>query len=177
MRSFIAIDFNELKEHFQSLQKRIEIPSTKISLAKTFHLTLKFLGEVQPNTLLLIKDKLNSIKFTDFKLFTNAIGFFPSESMPRVIWIGLKPEDELIALQKSIDESLKDIFKLENNFKPHITLARVKSIEDKDIFCNSVSKFQTSPKSIHVKEFKLFKSTLTKQGATHESIAAYNSLP
>ena len=48
MRLFIAVDFNDLGDYFAKLQKLLP-KNAKLSLTKTFHVTLKFLGEVQPD--------------------------------------------------------------------------------------------------------------------------------
>ena len=121
MRLFIAIDFNELKEYFIGLQRQLP-SSAKISIVKSFHLTLKFLGDVQPNKADEIIDSLKSIKFRPFPVFPDSIGIFPTENYIRVVWVGLKPQVEIIELQKQVDESLIKLFKKEKDFEPHITL-------------------------------------------------------
>ncbi len=103
MRLFIAIDFNELKDCFNELQE--DLPK-KLSFTKTFHLTLKFLGEVRLNDADSIISILKNIKFEPFTVYLDSIGVFPNENNIRVIWVGLKPEEKIIALQNEIDKSL-----------------------------------------------------------------------
>lgn len=174
MRLFIAIDFNELKDYFFELQKHLP-KNAKLSLTKTFHITLKFLGEVQPDKVEEIISKLKTIKFEPFKTFLDSIGIFPSENYIRVVWIGLKPEDKVLELQKQIDESLSKLFKKEKDFKSHITLARVKYPEDKKQFLEQLKKIKVENKKIEIKDFRLMKSTLTPKGPIYEDLMVFSS--
>ena len=74
-----------------------------------------------------IKESLNNVKFKSFSVHLNDVDVFPNENYIRVIWIGLEPEENILELQKNIDESLKSLFRKEKDFKPHLTLARGRS--------------------------------------------------
>ncbi|MBS3114394.1 RNA 2',3'-cyclic phosphodiesterase [Candidatus Woesearchaeota archaeon] len=174
MRLFIAIDFNELRDYFVELQELLP-KNAKLSLTKTFHLTLKFLGEVQPDKVNTLIDSLKKIKFEPFNAFLDSIGIFPTENYIRVVWIGVKPEEKIIKIQKQIDELLKPIFKKENDFKAHITLARVKYIEDKKQFLQQLKNIKVENKKVEVRNFKLIKSTLTPKGPVYEDLAVFDS--
>ena len=174
MRLFIAIDFNEHKDYFIELQNILP-KNAKLSITKTFHITLKFLGEVQPDSSEKIINILKNIKFEPFSVFLDSIGIFPSENYIRVVWVGLKPEEKILELQKSIDELLKPLFKKEKEFKAHITLARVKYPEDKKQFLEQLKKIKVENKKIEIKDFRLIKSTLTPQGPIYEDLAVFNS--
>ena len=102
------------------------------------------------------------------------MGIFPSESYIRVIWVGLKPEKCILDLQKDIDEKLKKLFKKEKNFKSHLTLARVKYIDDKKSFINKLKNIKIDDKKINIDNFKLIKSTLTGKGPIYEDICIFN---
>lgn len=173
MRLFIAIGFNELKDYFIEVQELL--PSdARLSLTKTFHLTLKFLGEVQPDKVEKIVNSLERIKFEKFPVHLDSIGIFPTENYIRVVWIGLKPEDKIIELQKQIDESLKQLFKKEKYFKAHITIARVKYPEDKKSFVEEIKKMNVENKKILVKNFRLVKSTLIRECPVYEDLGIFN---
>ncbi len=169
MRLFIAIDLDN-EDYFKNIQKQIDSENTKINLTKTYHLTLKFLGEVNDNLTTKIKESLNKIKFDDFKIKTSKIGIFPNENFIRVVWVGLEPEDKIIELQKKVDYTLKDIFKQEKSFKPHLTLARVKFVKDKTEFISDLKKIKVEEREFEVKNIKLIKSTLTGEGPVYEDI-------
>lgn len=174
MRLFIAADFSGLKDYFLELQKLLP-KSARLSLTKSFHITFKFLGEAQPDKAEDIINKLKTIKFGRFAVFLDSIGVFPTENYIRVVWIGVKPEDKVLELQKNIDESLKPLFKKEKDFKAHITLARVKYPEDKKQFLEELKKIKIENKKIEVKDFRLIKSTLSPKGAVYEDLAVFNS--
>ncbi len=172
MRLFIAIDFNELRDYFIELQQLLP-KNAKLSFTKTFHLTLKFLGEVQPDKVNKTINILKNIKLGHFSAFTDSIGIFPTENYIRVVWAGLKPEDKILELQKNIDESLKSLFKKEKDFKAHITLARVKYPEDKKQFLEQLRKIKVENKKIEVKDFRLVRSDLTPKGPVYEDLEVF----
>ena len=174
MRLFIAIDFSELRDYFLELQKQLP-KNAKLSLTKSFHLTLKFLGEVQPDKVEDVTETLKIIKFSQFNVFLDTVGIFPSENYIRVVWVGLKPEDKILELQESIDASLKPLFKKEKDFKAHITLARVKFPEDKKQFVEELKKIKVKDKKIEIKDFRLMKSTLTPKEPVYEDLAVFSS--
>lgn len=172
MRLFIAIDFNNLKDYFQELQNQLP-KNAKVSLTRTFHLTLKFLGEVQPNIVEDIAKSLRYVNFEPFTVFLGSIGIFPSENYIRVVWVGLKPEEKILELQKNIDEYLKEYFKKEKDFKAHITLARVKYPEDKKSFVEQLKKIEVESKKFEIKDFRLIKSTLTPKMPIYEDLGVF----
>ena len=173
MRLFIAIDFNELKDYFLGLQGLLP-KNAKLSLTRTFHITLKFLGEVQPDNVDGVIKILKKIKLEGFSVLLGSIGIFPTENYIRVVWVGLKPEDKIMELQNKIDESLKLLFRKEKDFKAHITLARVKYPEDKKEFLVELKKIKVENKKIEIKDFRLVKSTLSPKGAIYENLAVFN---
>lgn len=173
MRLFIAIDFNELKDYFVYLQTQLP-KNAKLSLTKAFHITLKFLGEVQPDKAEKIVAILKKIECVAFSVFLDSIGIFPTENYIRVVWVGIKPEDKILELQKNVDELLNPMFKKEKDFKAHITIARVKYPEDKKAFLEGLKKIKVENKKIDVKIFKLIKSTLSRQGPIYEDLAVFD---
>lgn len=173
MRLFIAIDFSELKNYFINLQKLL--PDAKLSPAKSFHITLKFLGEVLPDKIDVVIEKLKMIKFSHFNVFLDAIGVFPSENSIRVVWVGVKPEEKILELQKQVDDALFQLFRKEKDFKAHVTLARIKYIDDKKGFLERLRNVKVDAKKTEVNGFKLIKSALTQKGAVYEDLAVFNS--
>ncbi len=174
MRLFIAIDISELKDYFIELQRLLP-KNAKLSLTKSFHLTLKFLGEIQPSKADEIVNILKDIKFEKLDVFLDSIGIFPTENYIRVVWVGLKPEDMILDLQKRIDDSLKDLFKKEKDFKAHITLARVKYPEDKKSFVEQIKKIKVENKKIKIRDYRLVKSTLTPEGPVYEDLEVFSA--
>ena len=173
MRLFIAIDFDSLKNYFIELQELLP-RNAKLSLTKSFHITLKFLGEVHPNDIENIISELKKIKFRHFSVSLDSIGIFPTENYIRVIWIGIKPEDEILMLQRQIDDLLGKMFKKEKDFQAHITIARVKFPEDKKAFVGQIRKINVENRKIEIRDFRLVQSTLTAKGPVYEDLAVFN---
>ena len=175
MRLFVAIDLEELKDYFAEIQKQIPSDIAKLKPVKSFHLTLKFLGESDKTEE--IKHALSKTEFDQFKLkLAKKLGVFPSEGYIKVIWIGLEGDDELKSLQRQIEEGLEH-FHLRKDFEftPHLTLARVKFISNKPEFLKKLKDIEIEPKEVLIKEFKLIKSELTREGPIYTELGAFKS--
>ena len=173
MRLFIAVEFEELAGYFKQLQEKI--PEAKATFPKQFHLTLKFLGEIPDDKVEEIKQKLRQVKFNPFKLKLTNTGIFPNEKFIRVVWVGLGDSNNVLDLQQKIEDSLQGSFKRDDRFSPHITLARIKFIDnDKKMeFVKAINAIKVEPKEIAVKNFKLVKSILTKEGPIYEDLEVF----
>jgi len=173
MRLFVAIDLDN-EDYFKQIQG--QLPEAKATYPKAFHLTLKFLGETDKQDEII--KALENITFKPFRLKTTEIGVFPSESYIRVVWLGLEDNDDLKKLQEDIEKALEGFnFKKDFDFKAHITLARIKFIrqEDKKDFVKSLKEIKFVEKEFEVKEFKLIKSELTRQGPIYEDVANFKT--
>lgn len=88
---------------------------------------------------------------------------------------GIEEIRELMRLHNSIDESLKSFsFKKDYNFHPHITLARVKRIRDRNQFIKRLEKTSLNPITSKINSFILYNSTLTPSGPVHEIVKEFN---
>ena len=175
IRAFIAIDLSEeIQLRLEEVQKnyRAQLDSIPIRwvAAENIHLTLKFLGETTPKQAEQIQKALQKIKFKQFTINLDGTGMFPNEKKPRVLWVGIKPENELCELQKKIDETLKGLVKPEENYIPHITLARIKKPK-------KLPELDVKQMSTTVKEFKLYESKIQLKGTEHKTLKNYPLLP
>ncbi|MBU5678950.1 MAG: RNA 2',3'-cyclic phosphodiesterase [Candidatus Aenigmatarchaeota archaeon] len=167
MRCFVAIDIpNELVEKIEKIQKEIE--SNNIKLAKDFHITLKFLGELEENKINEIVSDLEKIKENRFEIEIKNLGAFPNEKYIRVLWLGCN-SSKLIELARKVRNCLKD-FGNKEKFTPHITIARIKGKLQNNIY-NFISKYKNvEVGKFEVREFKLKRSTLTPAGAIYNDL-------
>lgn len=177
MRLFIAFEASEeAAAQLLGAQKQLQADDAKLNFTKSFHLTLKFLGEVTPAKAEEVKKRLEQVQFKPFKASLDGTGVFPSEKMIRVAWVGIEPHDIICELQKKIDEALTGLFPKETRFEPHITLARVKTVKDKKQFAEQVKNLKLEPISFEVKAFKLIESKLQgKEGPLYTDIAVYQA--
>ncbi|CAB3288339.1 RNA 2',3'-cyclic phosphodiesterase [Methanocaldococcus lauensis] len=170
MRLFIAIDIpEELKEKIATFQKQIKMKGIKLVEKENLHITVKFLGDVDENLLSKILDLDLSIKPIKIKL--NQLNVFPNMNYIRVIWIGAYGEN-LIKIFEDVDKKLANLgFKKEREYVPHLTIGRVKFIENKKQLKNKIEKFKDIDfGEFEAKKLKLYKSTLTPSGPIYEVI-------
>ena len=87
--------------------------------------------------------------------------------------MGLEPAEELTSLHKKIDEAIGKEYPDDHKFTPHITLARVRLINDKKGFVERIKKIKVAEKKFMVNEFKLKKSTLARPNPVYEDVAEF----
>jgi len=174
MRCFVAVDLpEEIKKELTRLQQLIKDTGVKASFTREPHLTLKFLGELTPQKTEFVKERLRNCKFKKSTVELADFGVFSSENYIRVVWIGIRPEESVIKLQKQVDEVLQKDFKKEKDFKVHITLARIKYIDDKEKFLQMLKSLSAEKVRFEINEFKLKRSTLTEEGPVYEDLEVY----
>jgi 2'-5' RNA ligase len=96
------------------------------------------------------------------------IGAFPHLKNPRVIWIGLLDEKEvLIPFQKRMEAELEEIeFEPEDRpFQAHLTLGRVKSSRGRDELVARIERYREEEfGDFRVEKVTLFRSDLRPTG-------------
>ena len=97
-----------------------------------FHVTLKFLGYVEPERLEAVARGVEAAVrgIGPFEVELAEVGAFPKITRPSVVWVGVtRGGQEMISLADRIDREMAKIgFERENRpFSPHITVGRVKS--------------------------------------------------
>ena len=170
MRCFIGINLpsTAIKE-IERLQNIIEPHFIgKITESKNLHLTLKFLGEIDNDTLKKVKKKLFLIKFQPFELYIDKLGVF-SKKFVKIVWVKVFN----VPLQQLIDNSLADIFEKEWRFMGHITIARIKNLKNKNSFLELINKTKVNKIVFMIKEFYLKESILQKEGPVYKVISRY----
>jgi 2'-5' RNA ligase len=137
-RLFIAISLPEnVKDEIEKAQNELRsaLPGDSVRWTKRtqFHLTLKFLGDVEARRAEELAESLRRAcgSFAAVQLHAARIGFFPPRGFPRVIWVGLEDAGgELPALQKAIEHAVAGFTheKAEEKFSGHVTLGRARNI-------------------------------------------------
>ncbi len=136
---------------------------------QNIHVTLKFLGETEDGEIpgiCSLLEKRASVT-TSFDLRLAGIGIFGSSYAPKVIWAGIEPYSELVAVMKNIHGDLQSIgFEADRqNLVPHLTLGRIKNLEDRLIFRRTIDLYKaisSSPESMN--EAILYESILRGEG-------------
>ncbi len=177
MRLFVALDLDErVKGYLYDLQRNVSVEGAKISFSSGFHVTLKFLGEVDTGSLTMIKSELRKVGFESFKAKTSGVGFFKKNNKIRVVWAGIEPKEEIKMLQEKIDDSLYKVgFEKNRKFHSHVTLARVKYLKDKNKFIDNLKSMEKKEINFRVSSFVLFRSRLTRQGPIYEVLEKFKA--
>jgi len=181
MRVFIAIPLAaELRAKLSSLQRefrRLPLEATWVREAG-FHVTLKFLGEVEPTQIPPIVACMidTAHYYPPFELALIGVGVFPHESRPRVLWVGIQDETGVLAqLQHALEERLTQIgYGTEDSpFTAHLTLARVKYVPRRGEFIACVYRHrEVTLGHLQVDHLELLESQLHPGGARYSTIKA-----
>lgn len=177
LRCFIALELpleiqNELAQTVAAL-KRAEA-DVKWVEPDNVHLTLKFLGEIPHPKVLQIGIALNALageKAIPSRLA--ALGAFPNQHRPRVIWAGLDSgREQLNALQSKVEAIMSSLgFQREaRDFSPHLTLGRVRSQRNLTALRESMEAIRPEPLSFAFRQLILMKSTLTPSGSIYQPV-------
>ena len=168
MRVFVAVEISskQIINSIKQLQKKINI-NAKPTKSENLHFTLQFLGEVSDEKVSQIIKVLHTIEFSSFDISLKGLGIFPRSNTPRIIWIGIRNEDErqkLIELTKKVRKTLKGIgFSAEKSSKPHITIFRIK--KNTGDITEELNQFNTIEFGVQkITSIKLKKSELTPDG-------------
>ena len=149
------------------------------------HLTLKFLGETDPDRIPGIQNKLTEAlaPFVPFRLSSSSVGVFPDTKSPRVLWVGLKDEkNALNTLQAAIEKALETVGfpREQRSFSPHLTLARMKSPFGGKELKNELDAVNQEGIDSHpfdVGAIYLYESQLTPKGSIYTVLANFKLNP
>lgn len=140
------------------------------------HITVKFLGDVKESLIPTIQERLRKIKRGPMHAHLGKLNLFKSEksNTPRMIYLSVISPD-LAEFARQIDDALADLFEPEKrSFVSHLTVARIKQIDDYDILKDLLDSFKIEPISFDIDSFALKESVLTSDGPVHTDILRYN---
>ena len=138
-----------------------------------FHITLKFIGEIESFRLEDVRAALENIKtFEAFNIELDYIGAFPNLNAPRVLWLsGDRGASELAKIARLVNDVLYDEAEIDRDdkkFKAHLTLARLKESRLPE---ELVRRLGNVPKlSWSCGELVLMKSVLTPKGPIYTQL-------
>jgi 2'-5' RNA ligase len=145
-----------------------------------YHMTLKFLGDVEQDRLNEVAEAAVSVapRIHPFRLAYGGFGGFPSLSRPRVIFYELEEgHGELAGLAGALEGALERIgFPRERRpFRAHLTLARIKRPLPPEVrnLLSAVPPLPGTP-SQQVDSFVLMRSHLRRSGAVYEEIERFD---
>ena len=176
MRTFIAVEPpDKLRQAMGDLCRDISshFPGVRWAEPRNIHLTLRFLGEIDPADLDPLARALEEAAAGagQFGLTPEKVGFFGSRHSPRVVWLGLGEQPKLKDLAGSVESSLQQagFGRADKPFRGHLTLARIrrplKNLPDWERINRGLP---SAWPDWNVSEVHIIKSTLTPQGPVYE---------
>ena len=178
IRTFIAFEvLPVIISLLQKVQQELKLLKLRVRWVRpeNIHLTLKFLGDIDPGGI----DKIGAamaeavIGSSPLKLAVSGIGVFPGTKRPRVIWLGLGGDiRSLLALQSRLEEKLVGVGfpKDKRSFKAHLTLGRIKQAANPAVIRQMISEYASlSSDEFTCNQVILFKSDLKPSGAVHSN--------
>ncbi|OFX24260.1 MAG: 2'-5' RNA ligase [Bacteroidetes bacterium GWA2_31_9b] len=180
-RAFIALKISLTKESEKIfIEIKSKLKGEKINWVdnQNMHITLFFLGETEEKQISEIGRKLQDIvrEIKPFVFICKGLGVFKNINDPRVIWIGIKKSDDLNFLKQKVDMLMHNFgFEIEShNFKPHLTLGRIKHVKNKAILAELIEKYsEYTFQDVSVNEGIFYESILTSQGAIYKKIQTF----
>ena len=180
MRTFIAIAIpDDCKKLLDRLQHPLRDSGADVRWTSidNIHLTLKFLGEVDPATIPGLVERLGGVVAPQvrFSLRLHGVGGFPDLRHPRVIWCGIEGDIErLKLLQAGIESACAQAgFPVEPRpFQPHLTLGRVRGKRNLHRLLDCIRMIDDHEGTFEVREIGLYQSTLTPHGSIYKMLAA-----
>jgi len=127
MRLFVALSLpDEIAARLLLLQHGVT--GARWQTREQFHLTLRFIGEVDGRVLRDIDDMLSGIHEPRLLLELRGVGEFGRDK-PHALWTGVEPNDALLHLQRKIERAVQQagLAPEKKKYNPHVTLARLRA--------------------------------------------------
>jgi RNA 2',3'-cyclic 3'-phosphodiesterase len=123
------------------------LPGARWIDVENYHITLRFIGDVDGRTADELVDRLDRIDRPEFQIKLDGIGAFGSKK-PHSIFAGVTQSPDMYALQAEIERICQRIGLPPDprKFTPHVTLARLKSSRVDDVvhYLSGRGNFQTT---------------------------------
>ena len=132
MRLFLAIELpDDVRAHLLNVRQRLEdtLPKVAYTRGENLHVTLKFLGEVEPKLMAQLAESLEKIKPQRSKPHAAQIDCFPNRGPVRIVAAALDGTlAPLRALVQGIEQRCHYLgFEKEQRaYRPHVTIARAR---------------------------------------------------
>ena len=180
-RLFAAVKIEpgaEFMKSFRELRTRLSSGKIKWVEEHNIHVTLKFFGETDESLIRGISGSLGrlALNTAELNFRLSGIGIFGSRYDPRVVWAGIEPSEPLASLMKTVQKEMEQYgFESDRqNIVPHLTLGRIKFLEDKELFRKVIDSHRgLQSDMIKVSESILFESILRKEGPRYITLGKF----
>ncbi|MBY0331580.1 MAG: RNA 2',3'-cyclic phosphodiesterase [Acetobacteraceae bacterium] len=145
------------------------IPGARWVPPENYHLTLRFIGEVETWRAQEADEALAAIRAPGFALSLRGLGTFEKGGRIGALWVGVERTEALCFLQAKVETALQRAgFEPERRrFAPHVTLARTERAAPEKLigFVQAHNLFRAPP--VPVERFTLYSSHLGKEQALY----------
>lgn len=166
MRLFTGIEIPEdIGEEVCALMGGI--PGARWQDRENLHLTLRFLGNLDPHTAEDVDMALSRVASKPFDITLKSMGTFGEP--PRVLWAGAEASERLPTLAGKVDSALHPL-RLDydrRKFIPHVTLARLRNAHPGDLAGFIQEHGDYASRSFTVTHFVLYSSHRGQDGADY----------
>jgi RNA 2',3'-cyclic 3'-phosphodiesterase len=147
------------------------VPEARWVDAGNFHLTLRFIGEVDEGVASDIDAALLRLSAPRFSLTLAGVGQFGT----RMLWVGVEKNPALLQLQAKVESALQraGVPPEGRRYTPHVTLARLRQPLGPRVPAFLAEHALFRAPSFDVDRISLIASYLTKNGAIYEDQADY----
>ncbi|AQS89250.1 2'-5' RNA ligase [Neoasaia chiangmaiensis NBRC 101099] len=172
MRLFTALDIAPPQKKVLA-SMRGSLPGAIWLPPESYHVTLRFLGEIESrHTAEEIDFALSRITAVPFALQLNGTGL-TTTGRGRKLWIGVERSDELLRLQARIESALRRIGLVpdKRRFQPHVVIAHLPddTLVERWMQIHNLGRYDPMP----IDRFALFESHRGPDAPHYENCAEY----
>ncbi|GIX17351.1 MAG: RNA 2',3'-cyclic phosphodiesterase [Rhodothalassiaceae bacterium] len=173
MRVFVGIELPaDLRDRLMDLCDGVE--GARWQRFDQFHLTLRFIGELDRHQLEDVTSALADIRFRRFPMTLQGVGYFGTLAEPRVLWAGVADAAPVAHLARKVTRALRraGVPEETRKFAAHVTLARcTRRTAPITPWLSALSTFRAEP--VIVEHFTLFESRTHPAGAEYAALARF----
>lgn len=182
-RLFVAVRIPEpikaeVEKAQDQLRRAVKGGASRWTSRDQFHLTLKFLGNVEVQRVEALGEALRIAcgAFAPLQLQAERLGFFPDARRPRVVWVGIHDlGGQLERLQGAVEKAAREFTaeESEKRFTGHVTLGRIKDLQRPEVeaLANAAAALsETMFGRWTASDVELVRSQLSTQGASYSTL-------
>lgn len=172
-RLFTGIEIpRDVAQHLALL--RGGVPGARWVDPENYHLTLRFIGDVEGHVGREVMQILGAVRRRSFDVVLDRIDQFGGRK-PRAVFAAASPNPALMELQAEHERLLQRIGlpPEQRKFAPHVTLARLRDASAQQVAEYLSSRGPIRLPSFHVSRFVLFSSKASSGGGPYVVEAAY----
>lgn len=151
-----------------------DVPGAAWRTSEQYHLTLRFIGEVDEATARDVDVELGRIVARPFELSLSGAGSFGGKE-PSALWAGVDAPPDLARLAAACETAIRNagLPPESRKYKPHVTIAYLNGTFDTDVasYLQDTASFRTEP--FWADHFCMYASRSTRNGSHYTEEAVY----